>query len=149
DAGFPTISQAFLSYQPPLREYGGVSVGVPLRGFDRNQGEKLRSRLDVTRNERLSEGRRMQVLADVHTADDAAKTIVALLRPYRDRYLPQATRVRDPVQFSYQRGRVSLVDFLHAQQEYRSVQVSYVNLTAAYLNAVNQLNEAVGQEVIP
>jgi cobalt-zinc-cadmium efflux system outer membrane protein len=44
---------------------------------------------------------------------------------------------------------VSLVDFLQAQQEYRAVQVSYVNLIAGFLNAVNQLNFAVGREVIP
>jgi outer membrane protein, heavy metal efflux system len=41
------------------------------------------------------------------------------------------------------------VDFLQAQQEYRSVQVGYVNLIGAFLNAVNQLNFAIGQEVIP
>jgi outer membrane protein, heavy metal efflux system len=149
DAGFPSISQAFLSYQPPLRQYVGVSVGVPLRVFDRNQGEKLRTMLDVTRNERLADAARMQVFADVDTAFEAVRSTVTLLRPYRDQYLAQATRVRDTVQFSYQRGGASLVDFLQAQQEYRSVQVSYVNLTAAYLNAVNQLNESVGQEVIP
>jgi cobalt-zinc-cadmium efflux system outer membrane protein len=149
DAGFPSISQAFLSYQPPLRQYVGVSVGVPLRLFDRNQGEKLRTTLDITRNERLADAAQMQVFADVDTAFDAVQSTVVLLRPYRDRYLAQATRVRDTVQFSYQRGGASLVDFLQAQQEYRSVQISYVNLIAAYLSAVNQLNEAVGQEVIP
>jgi len=73
---------------------------------------------------------------------------VALLQPYKDRYLNQATRVRETVTFSYQRGGVSLVDFLQAQQEYRAVQVSYVNLIAAFLNGVNQLNLAVGREVI-
>ncbi len=40
DAGFPSISQAYLSYQPPLREYVGLGVSIPLRIFDRNQGEK-------------------------------------------------------------------------------------------------------------
>jgi cobalt-zinc-cadmium efflux system outer membrane protein len=105
--------------------------------------------LDVTRNERLADVARMQVFADVDTAFEAVQSTVTLLRPYRDQYLAQATRVRDTVQFSYQRGGASLVDFLQAQQEYRSVQISYVNLTAAYLNAVNQLNESVGQEVIP
>jgi len=74
---------------------------------------------------------------------------VALLQPYRDRYLAQATRVRDTVTFSYQRGGASLVDFLQAQQEYRSVQISYVNLVAAYLTALAQLNQAIGKEVLP
>ena len=149
DAGFPAISQAFQSYQPALREYVGVSVGVPLRIFDRNQGEKLRTQLDITRTERLADAAKLQVFADVDTAYASVISTVTLLQPYKDRYLAQATRVRDTVTFSYQSGGVSLVDFLQAQQEYRSVQVSYVNLVAAFLNAANQLNLAVGQEVIP
>jgi len=149
DAGFPSISQAFLSYQPPLREYVGIGVGVPLRIFDRNQGEKLRTELDITRNERLADAAKRQVFGDVDTAYATVMSTVALLRPYRDRYLDQATRVRETVTFSYQRGGVSLVDFVQAQQEYRAVQVSYVNLIAAFLNAANQLNFAVGQEVLP
>jgi len=149
DAGFPSISQVFLSYQPPLRQYVGVSVGVPLRIFDRNQGEKLRTQLDITRNERLADAAKLQVFGDVDIAYATVMSTVALLQPYKDRYLDQATRVRDTVTFSYQRGGVSLVDFLQAQQEYRAVQVSYINLIASFLNAINQLNFAVGQEVIP
>ncbi len=149
DAGFPSISQAFLSYQPALHQYVGVGVGVPLRLFDRNQGEKLRTQLDITRNERLADATRLQVFSDVDTAYATVMSTLALLQPYKDRYLDQATRVRETVTFSYQRGGVSLVDFLQAQQEYRAVEVSYVNLIAAFLNAVNQLNLAVGREVIP
>jgi len=149
DAAFPSISQAYLSYQPPLRQYVGVGVSLPLRLFDKNQGEKARTELDIGRNEKLVEGARQQVLGDVDTAYAAVMSAVALLQPYRDRYLAQATRVRDTMQFSYQRGGASLMEFLQSQQEYRSLQVGYVNLVAAYLNAVNQLNLAVGQEVLP
>ena len=35
--------------------------------------------------------------------------------------------------FSYQHGGASLLDFLQAQQEYRSVQLNYLNLIGAYL----------------
>jgi cobalt-zinc-cadmium efflux system outer membrane protein len=149
DAGFPSISQVYQSYQPPLHQFVGVSLGLPLRFFDRNQGEKLRTQLDVTRNMRLADAARLQVFADVDTAYATVISGITLLRPYRTNYLAQATRVRDTMQFSYQRGGASLVEFLQSQQEYRSVQISYVNLVAAFLNAVNQLNEAVGQEVIP
>jgi cobalt-zinc-cadmium efflux system outer membrane protein len=149
DAGFPSVSQVWQSYQPPLRQYVGVSVAVPLRIFDRNQGEKLRTQLDITRNERLADAVRLQVFGDVDTAYATVMSTVSLLQPYKDRYLDQATRVRDTMTFSYQRGGASLIDFLQAQQEYRAVQVSYVNLIAAFLNAVNQLNLAIGREVIP
>jgi cobalt-zinc-cadmium efflux system outer membrane protein len=148
DAGFPAVSQAWLSYNPPLREYVGVGVSVPLRLFDRNQGEKARTELDISRNEKLADAARLQVLSDVDTAYTTVTSTVALLQPYKDRYLDQATRVRDTVTFSYQSGGASLLEFVQAQQEYRSVQIAYVNLVAAFLNAVSQLNQAVGQEVI-
>jgi len=149
DAAAPSISQVWQSFQPPLRQYIGVGVSVPLRIFDRNQGEKRRTELDITRNERLVDAARLQVLADVDSAYVTLTSTVALLQPYRDQYLDRATRVRDTMTFSYQSGGASLVDFFQAQQEYRAVQVSYVNLVAAFLNAANQLNVAVGQEVIP
>jgi cobalt-zinc-cadmium efflux system outer membrane protein len=148
DAAVPSISQAWQSFQPPLRQYIGVGIAVPLRIFDRNQGEKRRTELDITRNERLADAARLQVLADVDSAYAMLTSTVALLQPYRNQYLARATRVRDTITFSYQSGGVSLVDFLQAQQEYRAVQLSYVNLVAAFLNAANQLNVAVGQEVI-
>ena len=127
----------------------GVNLNLPLRLFDRNQGEKLRTQLDIGRNEKLTEAARLQVFSDVDSAYAMVISSVALLQPYKTSYLDQATRVRDTMTFSYQRGGASLLDFLQAQQEYRSVQISYVNLTAAFLNAVNQLNLAIGQEVIP
>jgi cobalt-zinc-cadmium efflux system outer membrane protein len=42
-----------------------------------------------------------------------------------------------------------LLDFLNAESEYRTVQLSYVNLIGSYLTAAAQLNMAVGREVIP
>jgi outer membrane protein, heavy metal efflux system len=149
NAGFPSVSQVWQSYQPPLREYVGLSVGVPLRIFDRNQGEKLRTRLDITRTERLADAARLLVFGDVDTSYAMVMSAVTLLQPYKSRYLEQATRVRDTIAFSYERGGASLIDFVQAQQEYRAVQVGFVNLIAAFLNAVNQLNLAIGREVIP
>jgi len=128
--------------------YLGVSVSIPLRVFDRNQGEKLRTRLDIERSERLAEAVRVQVTSDVATAYATVQSAVALLQPYRERYLESATRVRDTLRFSYERGGAALVDFLQAQQDYRTVRITYVNLIAAYLTAVAQLNFAMGSEVV-
>jgi cobalt-zinc-cadmium efflux system outer membrane protein len=149
DTGLPVISQAWQSYAPPLREYFGVSVGIPVRIFDRNQGEKLRTELDITRNQRLADVTRAQVFNDVDTAYATLVSSIKLLRPYRDRYLAQSTQVRDIVTQSYQRGGAALLDFLQAEQDYRAVQLNYITLVGSYLTAAAQLNEAVGQEVIP
>jgi cobalt-zinc-cadmium efflux system outer membrane protein len=126
----------------------GVSVSIPLRIFDRNQGEKLRTHLDIARNEKLRDASEAAVLSDVDSGYATLESNVILLQPYKAKYLQQATRVRDTIFFSYQHGGASLLDFLNAQSEYRTVQLSYVNLLGSYLTAAAQLNMAVGREVI-
>jgi outer membrane protein, heavy metal efflux system len=133
---------------PPIDQYIGFSVSVPLRIFDRNQGEKLRTQLDIDRSEKLMEAARTQVFSDVDSAYASVNSTVVLLQPYKERYLQQASRIRDTIAFSYEHGAASLLDFLNAQADYRSVQVNYLNLVGAYLDAANQLNLAVGREVI-
>jgi cobalt-zinc-cadmium efflux system outer membrane protein len=127
----------------------GVSVSVPLRIFDRNQGEKLRTKIDIQRNDKLRQGVETQVFSDVDSAYAVLASNIELLKPYKAKYLEQAVRVRDTVFFSYRNGGAALLDFLNAQSEYRTVELAYVNLVASYLTAASQLNLAVGREVIP
>jgi cobalt-zinc-cadmium efflux system outer membrane protein len=127
----------------------GVSVSFPLRIFDRNQGEKLRTQIDIARNQRLRDAAEATVFSDVDSGYATLESTLALLRPYKAKYLEQSLRVRDTMYFSYQRGGASLLDFLNAESDYRTVQRSYVNLVGSYLTAAAQLNMAVGREVIP
>jgi cobalt-zinc-cadmium efflux system outer membrane protein len=148
----PTFS-VWYTYNPSFNNPNdhqtlGASISIPLRIFDRNQGEKLRTKLDIDRNEKLTEATRAQVFSDVDSAYATVTSAVILLQPYKSRYLQQASRVRDTIAFSYEHGAASLLDFLNAQADYRSVRVNYLNLVASYLNAASQLNLAVGREVI-
>lgn len=133
---------------PPLRAFLGFSVTIPVRVFDRNQGEKERTRLDIERLGRLAEATRTQVLSDVESAYEVVQSTLRLLRPYRSHYLQEAADVRGTIWISYQSGGASLLDFLQAQQDYRQVHLNYLNLVAAYMTGVNQLNLAVGHEVV-
>jgi cobalt-zinc-cadmium efflux system outer membrane protein len=133
---------------PPIPAYLGFSMNIPLRIFDRNQGEKARTQLDIRRSERLREAARAQVFSDVDSAYVTLNGNLALLRAYKARYLDLAVRVRETVSFAYQHGGSSLLDFLNAQNDYRSVQLNYLNLVGSWLTAASQLNFAVGREVI-
>jgi cobalt-zinc-cadmium efflux system outer membrane protein len=149
----PTFG-TWYSYNPAFNNVWGrytlgANVSIPLRIFDRNQGEKLRTQLDIGRNEKLLEATRALVFSDVDSAYAIMNSNVILLQPYKTKYLQQAVRVRDTITFSYQQGGASLLDFLNAQSDYRTVELSYVNLIGAYLTAAAQLNLAVGREAIP
>lgn len=146
----PTFGVDF-GRNPPLTIYMGFSVNIPLRIFDKNQGEKERTQIDITHAERQRDAAAAQVFSDVDSAYYTLLSSANLLRPYQsvDGYLETASRIRDTMSFAYQRGQAALVDYLDAQRDYRATEVAYINLVGSYLTAAGQLNMAVGREVIP
>jgi cobalt-zinc-cadmium efflux system outer membrane protein len=126
----------------------GLSVSIPLRIFDKNQGEKQRTQIDIGRNQQLTDASRAQVFSDVDSAYAQVESDIALLKPYKAKYNDQATHVRDTVTYAYQHGGASLMDMLNAQSDFRTVQLAYLQLIGTYLTAAGQLNLAVGREVI-
>jgi outer membrane protein, heavy metal efflux system len=135
-------------YNPPITKYFGFNITIPLRIFDKNQGEKLRTQLDVGRNAQLRDAATAQVFNDVDSAYATILSNVNLLRPYKEKYLTESVDIRDTINFSFQQGAASLLDFLNAQNDYRTTQRSYLTLIGSYLTAAAQLNLAVGREVI-
>ncbi len=148
----PTFSAWYTnngSFSNPLstRTIGG-SISIPLRIFDRNQGEKARTQIDISRNERLLDASKSQVFSDVDSAYWTMVQSVNLLKPYKTKYLELAAGTRNKVAFSYEHGGASLVDYLDAEKAYRDTRLSYLNLIGAYLTAAAQMNQAVGREAI-
>jgi len=143
----PTFSIDF-GRNPPITFYFGVGINIPLRIFDRNQGEKLKTEIDIRHAERLKDSTQAQVFNDVDSAYFTVLSVLNQLRPYKATYLQEAVDVRDKVSFAYQRGGAALVDFLDAQRDYRAVQLGYLTLIGSYLTAAGQLNMAVGREEI-
>jgi cobalt-zinc-cadmium efflux system outer membrane protein len=136
------------AHNPPFNVYIGFSISIPLRIFDRNQGEKFRTQLDITHAERARAVTEALVYGDVDSAYVTLASNIELLKPYRDKYLKMAKDIRDTMEFSYQRGQAALLDYLDAQRDYRATYVAYLNLVGSYLTAASQLNLAVGREAI-
>ncbi len=148
----PTVS-AWFSYNPSFsnpyaNETVGGSVSIPLRIFDRNQGEKARTQIDIERNERLRTANEAQVFSDVDSAYYTLVQSLNLLRPYKTKYLPLASDIRDRMTVAYQHGGASLLDYLDAEKSYRDTRLAYLNLVGSYLSAAAQMNMAVGREVL-
>lgn len=143
----PTLGFDF-GRNPPIDAYIGFSVTVPLRVFDRNQGEKLRTQIEMHRTERLRDAMQAEVLSDVDSAYATLNSTLNLLHSYKQKYLEQAIRIRDTVYFSYRHGGASLLEFMNAEAEYRSVQLNYLDLVGSYLTGAGQMNLAVGREAI-
>jgi cobalt-zinc-cadmium efflux system outer membrane protein len=133
---------------PFANETIGGSISFPIRIFDRNQGEKARTQIDIGRNERLRDANEALVFSDVDSAYFTIVQQLNLLKPYKAKYLPLATSVRDKMSFSYRNGGASLLDYLDAEKSYRDTRLAYLNLIGSYLTAAAQMNMAAGREVV-
>jgi cobalt-zinc-cadmium efflux system outer membrane protein len=122
----------------------GFGFSLPLRIFDRNQGEIARTRAEAGRVDAAREVVAVQALSEVDTALAALRTESGKLTVLRDTYLPKAKQARDTVEYAYRRGGASLLEYLDAQRTYRDTAAEYVRSLGSYWTSFYQLETAVG-----
>jgi len=122
----------------------GFGFGLPLRIFDRNQGEIARTRADALRVDAVRDAVVIRALSEVDTALAAVDTERGKVEVLRDTYLPKAKQARETVEFAYRRGGVSLLDYLDAQRTYRETALQYLQALGNYQTAIYLLEAAVG-----
>ncbi len=122
----------------------GFGFGLPLRIFDRNQGEIARTRADALRVDAVRDAVVIRALSEVDTALAAVDTERGKVEVLRDTYLPKAKQARETVEFAYRRGGVSLLDYLDAQRTYRETALQYLHALGNYQTAIYLLEAAVG-----
>lgn len=127
----------------------GITLNFPLRVFDRNQGEKLRTARELMSSRFAEQAARLQTLSDVSQAFQAWHAADASARLYTTDYLQRARDVRDRMEFSYQHGHTNLLDFLDAVRSYRAIELSTLTTEAQVWLAIHQLSAATATEVAP
>jgi cobalt-zinc-cadmium efflux system outer membrane protein len=125
------------------------SLSIPLRLFDRNQGNKETSKY-VAQAARFTElATRNQVIADVDEAWVRYANAKTLSDRYNGHYLDEAKDVLDISRFSYEHGALALIDYLDALRESRSVTSDTLNAYSQTWMAIHQLSLAAATEVVP
>ncbi len=126
----------------------GFTFSIPLRVFDRNQGEKERTRLELEASRSNEQAARAQVVADVSQAYETYQLALERARIYSPEYLERARNVRDRTEFSYRQRATTLLDFLDALHTYRSIEMAWRSANAAVLTALHQLSWATSTEIL-
>jgi len=121
---------------------------IPLPVFNRNQGEIARSRSAITQAQEQEKATNGQALTDVRDAYEGLRVSDKVVQLYQSGYLDVAQKDRDIAEYAYQRGAVSLLDFLDAERNYRATQLAYRQAIASHLLALEQLRQAVGTRAL-
>lgn len=127
----------------------GGNINIPLRIFDRNQGEKQRTAYELESSRLAYTAARNQVLSDVDSAWAGYQTAVAEDALYRNKYLAEAAHVRDNLEFSYRNGNSTLLDYLSALSDYRQVNLASLNAQLQLLLSIEQLSYVTQTEILP
>lgn len=126
----------------------GASLSFDLPIHDRNQGEIARSQVAVRQSVETESAAQVGVTTDVVNAYYSLQSNEQIVSLYEGGYLEQATQSRDISNYAYQRGAATILDVLDAERSYRATQLAYRQALAAYMIAAEQVNEAVGAQVI-
>lgn len=121
-----------------------LGVSVPLPVFDRNQGEISKAVAVMTQAQEQRRELAGQVMTDVKDAFDALQTTDRVVQYFQSGYVDAAKKSRDISEYSYRRGAATLLDFLDAERSYRATQLAYRQAVSDYLQALEQVRQAVG-----
>ncbi|SNS39850.1 outer membrane protein, cobalt-zinc-cadmium efflux system [Granulicella rosea] len=127
----------------------GFNVSIPLRLFDRNQGNKSTSKFQAQSSVFSRDAAAAQVRSDVAQAWVGYNTSKALSERYSQHYIDESKDVLEIAQFAYEHGGIALIDYLDALRDARSVAS---NALAAYSQtwlAIHQLSLSTATEVAP
>jgi cobalt-zinc-cadmium efflux system outer membrane protein len=128
---------------------GGFSISIPLRIFDRNQGEKQASRF-TAQADRFSEvAARSQVLSDVDQAWAAYLSAQRLAERYNSHYLKESGTILNNLEFGYRHGSYTLLDYLGALHDERQTNLDALNANAQVWLSLHQLSDATATEILP
>jgi cobalt-zinc-cadmium efflux system outer membrane protein len=127
----------------------GFSVSIPLRFFDRNQGNKKTSEFQARASQFTVIATENQVHSDVAQAWVGYTTAKALSDRYNTHYIDESKQALEIAQFAYEHGGLALIDYLDALRDTRTVATNALSAYTQTWMAIHQLSLAAATEVVP
>jgi cobalt-zinc-cadmium efflux system outer membrane protein len=127
----------------------GFSFNIPLRVFDRNQGNKETARFQADASRFTETAARFQVISDVDQAWIGYIQSKRLSDRFGTHYLDESRDVLSIAQFAFEHGGIALIDYLDAVREARSTTANALNAYQQTWLAIHQLSAASASEIVP
>ncbi len=127
----------------------GFNVNIPLRLFDRNQGNKETARLQVEAARLTEQATRNQIASDVNQAWSAYLHAKVLSDRFSAHYLDESSDVLSIARYAFDHGGLALIDYLDSLRDARTATSDALNAYAQTWNAIHTLTAATGTDVAP
>ncbi len=132
---------------PDNQQQVGISLGVPLPLFNRNQGGIAQAEVSIQMAETDLQKAIVQVENDVEIAYRNLLESRRLVETYRGGVLEDARLTLTIVEKAYERGGATIIDLLDAARTSRTIQQNYIETLFNYQRNLFLLENAVGREI--
>jgi cobalt-zinc-cadmium efflux system outer membrane protein len=133
----------------PRDNWLGFGVSVPLRIFDRNQGEIARARAAAEGSVWRLDAARRQVASDVEQAFAVWRASTERAARFESTFRPQSSELRQIAEFAFAKGATSVLDLLDAVRTDRGVELAYRQALADANTHLFELEAAIGEDLEP
>ena len=127
----------------------GFNINIPLRIFDRNQGNKETARLGIDSARLTESAARNQVSSDVDQAWIAYTQARTLSDRFGNHYLDESSDVLSIARFAFDHGGLALIDYLDSLRDARTSTSDALNAYLQTWMAIHQLSAASAQDLTP
>ena len=127
----------------------GFNVNIPLRLFDRNQGNKEQARLAIDAARLTETATRNQISSDVDQAWIAYTRAKTLSDRFGSHYLDESADVLSIARFAFDHGGIALIDYLDSLRDARTATSDALNAYQQTWLAIHQLSESSAVELVP
>ncbi len=127
----------------------GAYVNIPIRIFDKNQGNKETARFQADASRFTVLAVQNQVVSDVAQAWVGYTEAKRLSDRFTDHYLDESKDVLSIAQFAFEHGGIALIDYLDALRDARSSTSDALNAYQSTWLAIHQLSASTATELIP
>ena len=125
----------------------GLYFSMPLPVFNKNQGEILRARREITLAGAQKDALETSIATEVEQAFRQYSVSRQLLTIVETDMLGKAKSVRDITEYSYRRGEASLVEFLDAQRAFNDASQAYNDARASFARSLYLIETVSGATV--
>jgi cobalt-zinc-cadmium efflux system outer membrane protein len=127
----------------------GFSVNIPLRLFDRNQGNKKTAVFQADASRFTLAAAHNQVISDIDQAYINYTQSRRLSDRYSTHYLDETKDVLSIAQYAFEHGGIALIDYLDAVRDTATVNSAALSAYQQMWLAIHQLSAASATELVP
>jgi cobalt-zinc-cadmium efflux system outer membrane protein len=125
---------------------GFMGISIPLPLFYQYQGEESHSAVNLNQMRLAAEQTELSIRADVENSLAVWKSSDNIVKRYENELLERARKVRERMELAYEKGGTTVLDFIQAQRDYKSVMLNYFSAETNRTNAYYDLAKSLGIE---